>query len=77
MSHAVRLTIDPQNSMTEVNSGVESSTVGAVDPAVLFTCSTSLQSGCLWVIQESNWCAVEDPDGSDYEQYRVMVYYAV
>lgn len=38
MSHAVRLTIDPQNSTTEVSSGVESGTDAAVDPGVLFTC---------------------------------------
>jgi len=44
MSHAVRLTIDPQNSTTEVNSVVESGTEAAVDPVVLFTCSRALQT---------------------------------
>jgi hypothetical protein len=54
MNHAVRLTIDPQNSTTEVNSGVEPVTEVAVYPVVLFTCSTELQTGCLWVIKKSN-----------------------
>jgi len=42
MSHAVRLTIDPQNSTTEVNSGVESAREAAVDPVGLFTCNRAV-----------------------------------
>jgi hypothetical protein len=49
MSHAVRLTIDPQNSTTEVNSGVESGTQATVGPVVLFTSSRPLQTDCVWV----------------------------
>jgi len=47
MSHAVRLTIDPQNSTTEFNSGVKSGTQAAVDPVVLFTGSRAFrQAAC-------------------------------